>query len=66
MGVKQQISFIKSCYVLDEVDRCDVMETYVHDIEVFIYFASPLTLPFPSSANYNYYLSIPLLDYSHY
>ncbi len=43
MGVKQQISFIKSCYVLDEVDRCDVMETYyVHEIEVFICFVSPL------------------------
>ena len=34
MGVKQQISFLKSCFLLDEVDRVEVMQSYADEIEV--------------------------------
>ncbi len=36
MVVKQHISIIQSCFLLDEVDRIDIMQSYAHDIEVHI------------------------------
>jgi hypothetical protein len=59
MGVKQQISFLKSCFLLDEVDRVEVMQSYADEIEVFICFASPTTapLPHPTHSNLSFSLS---------
>ncbi len=35
MTAKQQITFIKSCFLLDESDRVIAMQSYADDIEVF-------------------------------
>jgi hypothetical protein len=52
MGVKQQISFLKSCFLLDEADRIEVMQSYIDEIEVFICILSPTTSPLPSYTDY--------------
>jgi hypothetical protein len=34
MGGKPQISFLKSCFLLDEDDRVEVMQSYADEIDV--------------------------------
>lgn len=52
--MKQQISFLKSCYLLDESDRHCVMQLFAEEIEVvfFLQYNIKLTCSIANSTSY--------------